>query len=390
MSLARRLLPNQAHAISRRCAGRSFFLVPNEWCKQLIGYCFAVANERYPEVRIHVFVSMSNHLEIVATDSHNPGKQSKVPRFFGYAHSLIAKAMNHRLGRGENFWAPGSYRNLEIHDEAALLDRLVYALANPAAADLVDTLDEWPGLHYGPESWGGEFPFQRREGAFFGGHSAHVPSLDPEVARRLREEQRRQRAAERKAAYRADREAGMTKEEARQAAAERRRLEEAKRERGRNRVSRQRLPKSATLKIVAPPTYASRPAQAAEEVQAHLAEREAEHRARREREGKTVLGPEGVLAVDPLSSAGSTQADYSRVPVVACKDEDRRKQVLKCLVGWRRRYKQVRRQWPKKRNKAFPLGTYLLAVAHGAKVMSEEEALREEVIYHPTGPPGLV
>jgi len=377
------------HAISRRCAGRCFFLVPDEWTKQLIGYCFAVANERYPEVRIHALVSMSNHLEVVATDAHSPGKRSQVPRFFGYAHSLIAKATNHRLGRGENFWAPGSYRNLEIHDEGALLDRLVYALANPAAADLVDTHDEWPGLHYGPEAWGEEFPFDRPEGAFFGGHGGDVPSPDPEVARRLREEQRRRRAQEREEAYRADREAGMTKEEARQAAAERRRLEKAKRERASKRKSRQRLPKSATLRIVPPPTYAARPVQAAQEVQAHLREREAEHRARREREGKTVLGAEGVLAVDPFSSAGSTVADYSLVPVVACKNKERRKAVLKCLVGWRKRYKQVRKQWPKKRNKAFPLGTYLMAAAHGAKVMSEEEALREEVIYHPTGPPGL-
>jgi len=389
MSLARRLLPNQAHAISRRCAGRCFFLVPDEWTAQLIGYCFAVANERYPSVQIHVFVAMSNHLEIVATDAHYLGKRSRVPRFFAYAHSLIAKAMNHRLGRGENFWAPGSYRNTEIHDEAALLDRLVYALANPAAANLVETLDDWPGLHYGPEAWGESFTFQRPKGAFFGGHRGRVPSSDPDVARHQREEQRQQYAQELREARQALRDAGKTKEEVRQAAATRRKVRKAKRERSRSR-NRRTLPTTATLRIVTPPTYRSRKAKAAQEVLAHLQAREAEHRATREREGKTVLGPEGVLAVDRLSSAGSTEADYSLSPVVACKDKERRKRVLKCLAGWRLRYKKARKQWPKKRNQKFPLGTYLMAVAHGAQVMSEQKALADELIAHPTGPPGLV
>jgi len=297
--------------------------------------------------------------------------------------------MNHRYGRGENFWAPGSYHNLEIHDEPALLDRLVYALANPAAANLVETLDDWPGLHYGPESWGESFPFERPEGAFFGGSRQSVPSPEADVARRQREEQRQQYAEELKQAREADRAAGLTKREAQQAAAERRQVRKERLERSRSRRDRRTLPQRATLRIVTPPTYKERKAQAAQEVAAHLEEREAEHRASREREGKTVLGRAGVLAVDPLSSAGSTEADYSLKPVVACKDSELRKRTLKCLVGWRRRYEQARKKWPKKRNQRFPLGTYLLAAAHGAKVMSEEEALKDEVIHLPTGPPGL-
>ena len=387
MSLVRRLLPNQAHAISRRCAGRCFFLVPDEWTTQLIGYCFAVANERYPSVRIHVFVAMSNHLEIVATDAHNSGKRSKVPRFFAYAHSLIAKAQNHRLGRGEHFWAPGSYRNTEIHDEAALLDRMVYALANPAAANLVETLDDWPGLQYGPEAWGQTFTFRRPPGAFFGGHRQHVPSPDPDVARQQREEERQRYAQELREARQALRDEGKTKKEAQRAAAAQRQVRKAKRERSRSR-SRRTLPEVAKLRIVTPPSYRGRKAKAAQQVLRHLQAREAEHRATREREGKTVLGPEGVLAVDRLSSAGSTEADYSLSPVVACKDKERRKRVLKCLVGWRLRYTKARKQWPKKRNQKFPLGTYLMAVAHGAQVMSEKKALADELIAHPTGPPG--
>jgi len=124
MTEARRLLPNQAHAISRRTSQRRFFLVPTDFCKRVVAYAFAVANEDYPTVQIHVLVAMSNHIEIVASDAHGPDEDSQLPRFFRDAHALIASAMNHHYGRGEHFWAPGSYRNTEIHDLPALADRL--------------------------------------------------------------------------------------------------------------------------------------------------------------------------------------------------------------------------------------------------------------------------
>ena len=209
MSEARRLLPNQPHAISRRTSERRFFLVPTEFCKQVVAYAFAVANQEFPRVQIHALVVMSNHVEIVVSDTHSLGEQSQLPRFFCAAHSLIASAMNHHFGRGEHFWGPGSYRNTEIHGLASLADRLVYALANPAAADLVDTLDEWPGLHFGPECWTEDegITFPKPPGAFFGGRRERVLSSDPDVARRQREERRQLQAAELQAAYRADREA---------------------------------------------------------------------------------------------------------------------------------------------------------------------------------------
>ncbi len=136
-----------------------------------------------------------------------------------------------------------------------------------------------------------------------------------------------------------------------------------------------------------PPTYAPIEPQARLLIQGSLDQREAEHRRRRSQEGKSVLGAEAAQAVDPLSSAGSTVPDYGLTPVVACRDREQRKGILKCLVGWRRRYHALRKKWPKQRNKEFPLGTYQMAVAHDAKVMSEQKALDEGLIYTPTGPP---
>ena len=388
MTEARRLLSGQTHAISRRTSERRFFLVPTDLCRRVVIYAFAVANQDFPRVQIHVLVAMSNHLELVVSDTHGLSESSQLPDFFAAAHSLIAKAMNKDLERGESFWCPGSYRNTEIHDLPALADRLVYALANPAAADLVETLDDWPGVHFGPEQWTNQegIPIDRPSGAFFGGRSDLVEPQDPAAARRHRERLRRQRAQVRRAERQADRERGLTHEEARVAAALRRKSRQRERSRERSRAT---LPDTATLRIVAPPAYRGREAEMALEILARLESREAEHRRRREREDKSVLGREGVLAVPRTSSAGSTEADYDMTPVVACKDPERRKHVLKCLVGWRRRYREARKAWPEERQ-PFPPGTYHMAAQHGAEVMSEADAQREGLLHAPTGPPASV
>lgn len=388
MTEARRLLPNQAHAISRRTSQRRFFLVPTDFCKRVVAYAFAVANEDYPTVQIHVLVAMSNHIEIVASDAHGPDEDSQLPRFFRDAHALIASAMNHHYGRGEHFWAPGSYRNTEIHDLPALADRLVYALANPAAADLVETLADWPGLHFGPELWtegpnGAELTFERPEGAFFHGGRKNALSTDPTVAPRQRDQQRQEYAADLRAARQADRDAGLTKEEARQAAARRRKNRKREKARERDRTT---LPDEATLRIVAPPSYRGREAEMAAEILSLLERREAEHRRERQRKGRGVRGAKAVQAMSPSFSPGDTEPNYDLSPTVACKSRKKRKQVLKCLVGWRRRYRESRKAWPDER-KPFPLGTYQMARDHDAEIMSEAECLEEGLIYTPTGPP---
>ena len=97
MTEARRLLPNQAHAISRRTSQRRFFLVPTDFCKRVVAYAFAVANEDYPTVQIHVLVAMSNHIEIVASDAHGPDEDSQLPRFFRDAHVTFQQPFPFRL-----------------------------------------------------------------------------------------------------------------------------------------------------------------------------------------------------------------------------------------------------------------------------------------------------
>ena len=376
---------NQAHAISRRCSERRYFLVPCAFSEELVTYVLAAACESFPRVLLHAALFMSNHYQLVLTDQRTEaGQPSQLPAYFEFVDALIAKAMNTYLGRGESFWAPGSYRNVEIHGEEALYDQLVYALANPAAADLVETLSDWPGVYFGPERWGEDVPTAKPPDAFFGGRRDGLVPSDPSEQRRRRDRVREHRARDLEAVYRELREAGLSHEEARRAKAKRRKSRERERARERDRST---LPEAPTLRLVPPPAFEGREQEARERVAELLVHREAEHRSRRRREKKSVLGAAAVLAQSPYESAGSTLANYDFTPVIACKDRSQRRRVLKCYVGWERRYREVRKGWPKRRDEEFPYGTHQMVVQHGARVMSEATALSEGLIHAPTGPP---
>jgi hypothetical protein len=61
--------------------------------------------------------------------------------------TLTGRALNAHWGRGENFWAPGSYSAVELLDRAAILDKLVYTIVQAVEAGLVRRPELWPGLH---------------------------------------------------------------------------------------------------------------------------------------------------------------------------------------------------------------------------------------------------
>jgi hypothetical protein len=54
--------------------------------------------------------------------------------------------VNCSLGRWESFWDPDSYSAVRLETPEAILEKIVYTLANPVAAGLVAHGREWPGL----------------------------------------------------------------------------------------------------------------------------------------------------------------------------------------------------------------------------------------------------
>ncbi len=83
---------------------------------------------------------MSNHQHVAARDN-----QGNFPEFLAHLHKMLAKAMNVRLGRWENFWATEQPNAVYLVEPADRFAKLVYLLANPVAEHLVARSSDWPG-----------------------------------------------------------------------------------------------------------------------------------------------------------------------------------------------------------------------------------------------------
>jgi hypothetical protein len=351
MALPRRLEPGRTHAVTRRCARRTLLLRPDEEVNQIVLFSLGVALTRH-SVELHAFLAESNHTHTNATDD-----AAELSDFFRDFHSLVARALNARFGRGENLWAPGSFDNVEIHDQATLEEQLLYLWTNPVKDGLVERPEDWPGVFFLPEDFGREITVRRPESAFFGGR--RPPDWEPTYGPA-------------RAAQRARLRATLERRRARTRPGARPPKERAPRpERG----DRRRLPETVTFRISAPPGYDH---MTLEEVRAHfrklLDQRVAQILAERRAQGlTTVKGAPAVLAQDPLESAGDTFPTFGRNPRIACFDRDRRLALLAQLQAWRLAHRVAYELWRSgQRGVEFPSGTYGMRRFHGARVKPPE------------------
>lgn len=141
MTVARNVVPGRTYLISRRCTQRQLLLRPDERVENIYLYCLGEAAGRY-NITIHGFVAMSNHQHLVVRDN-----DGNFPEFLAHFHKMVAKAMNVYRGRWENFWAseqPNAVYLVAAEDRFA---KLVYTLANPVLAHLVERVSDWPGAN---------------------------------------------------------------------------------------------------------------------------------------------------------------------------------------------------------------------------------------------------
>lgn len=127
--------------ITRRCSERRFFLRPDHRTNNAFIYCLALAAER-ARVQILFVVAMSNHYHAGIHDA-----EGNYPIFAEHFHALLARCQNVHLGRFEGFWSSEPTSVVRLLEPNDVLDKMVYAYANPAAADLVDTAEDWPGVN---------------------------------------------------------------------------------------------------------------------------------------------------------------------------------------------------------------------------------------------------
>lgn len=140
MRRPRRLRPGTRWFVTVRCARAQFRLRPDDQRVQALGFFLGRALEAHPGVELHAVVQMSNHLHLVVTDA-----SAELDRFMGRFLGPLARALN-AVDRVRGQFFERRYAAIEIVDDEALLDRILYTVTNPAAADLVAAVEDWPGL----------------------------------------------------------------------------------------------------------------------------------------------------------------------------------------------------------------------------------------------------
>ncbi len=161
MTAPRQIFEGTTYLVTRRCSERRFFLRPSRKTDAIFRYVLAVAANRY-EILVHAFCVLSNHFHLVVTDPH-----ARLPDFHRYLDGLVARAMNCSLGRWEHFWGPDSYSAVRLETADAVIEKMVYVLANPVAAGLVRRGREWPGLWSDPSLIDGDAFVAERPKEFF-------------------------------------------------------------------------------------------------------------------------------------------------------------------------------------------------------------------------------
>ena len=141
MSLPRQVVPGRTYMITRRCSERRCFLRPDRETNNAFIYCLALAATR-AKVEVIFACAMSDHHHVGIYDG-----EGRFPDFIEHFHGLLARCQNVHLERFESLWSSAPTSVVELVEPHDILEKTVYALANPMAAGLVDTAEDWPGVN---------------------------------------------------------------------------------------------------------------------------------------------------------------------------------------------------------------------------------------------------
>jgi hypothetical protein len=117
---------------------------------------------------------MSNHHHLVVTDT-----RGLLPVFLRELHRLTAKAINASQGRWENLWSAEPCNAVRLVTDDDIEDKIAYVIANPVAAGLVETPEEWPGVVL----WGARTLQVARPSAYFHEQGACPQTLVLQIER---------------------------------------------------------------------------------------------------------------------------------------------------------------------------------------------------------------
>ncbi len=135
----RQFLPDKTYSISSKTVMDLFRLVPSKVVNRVASYWLIRAARKY-EIEIISFLVMSNHFHFLLR-----APKGNISRFMQLFKAQVARELNREANKEGTFWAK-RFDAIEVVDDGALLDRVLYTLCNPAKADLVETVGEWPGV----------------------------------------------------------------------------------------------------------------------------------------------------------------------------------------------------------------------------------------------------
>ena len=171
MTPPRQILPDQNFEICSRTFARTFRLLPKPAITNLFLYILGIAAKRYG-ITLYGLVVMVTHYHLTGKDLWG-----RLPEFAQYFNSLFARALNAYQGMEDKLWSGDGYHLLRPQSEGDLVARMVYIIANPVAADLVDCAAEFPGLIIRPDDIGKTITARRPE-FFFRDDGTMPDSID--------------------------------------------------------------------------------------------------------------------------------------------------------------------------------------------------------------------
>jgi REP element-mobilizing transposase RayT len=139
MSLPRLIAPGTTYLLTRRALRRHLLFRPDAAITQLISYALAVSARRYG-IEVHALCAMSTHVHIVVTDV-----RGILPCFLRSFHRLVALGTKVLRAWEGPVWGHEATSAVRLVTREAVLEKIVYTLANPVLAGLVERSRDWPG-----------------------------------------------------------------------------------------------------------------------------------------------------------------------------------------------------------------------------------------------------
>lgn len=139
MTAVRQRLPGSTYLCTRRTANGACRLKPTRQVYAILLFALAIAAMRY-DVTLHAFIAMPNHVHLVVTDH-----SGDISRFLGLFHQLVALGLGRLQKEPGPLWDASDPDIKRIQGPVTELNKVVYTLANAAAADLCDSPGDWYG-----------------------------------------------------------------------------------------------------------------------------------------------------------------------------------------------------------------------------------------------------